>query len=109
MIFRAANYEDNQHDSCGNTTMSVIEIGGISICLCEECTQSLIEQIEEFKNTIFCYKCDHYLPNKYGRNYSGSCKKWAEKDGVEIKESSIGYSYCRDYMYTCKDAELKRG
>ena len=50
---RAATYEDKEYDSCGNTTIAVLEIDQITIPLCRSCLSELNESIDVFNSTIF--------------------------------------------------------
>lgn len=104
---RAATYEDKEYGSCGSTTIAVLEIDQITIPLCRDCAQKLIESIDIFNNTTFCYQCDHFIMSNSGWRYGGSCKLKASKDGKEITEKDAGFNYCTDCMKTCKDAVRK--
>lgn len=108
MIIRAANYEDKEYDTCGNTTVAVLEIDNITIPLCNECLNELNESLSVFNNTIFCHKCEYFMESKCGWNYGGSCIKKAEKYGVTISEKNAGFDYCVNCMYTCEDATPKQ-
>ena len=105
-------YNDPSNDNCtspfcNSATVAVIEIGNIKIPLCAGCLESLLEQVEVFKNTVFCHKCEHFIPSRAGWTYGGSCKLEASKHGVLITEKEAGFNYCTDCMNTCKDAILK--
>lgn len=93
------SYEDEEYDSCGNTTIAVLKINGIKIPICTSCLGELNESLSIFNNTIFCYKCEHFIMNKWGWKYGGSCAK-----DEEIKIEDVGRIYCVDCMHTCKYA-----
>lgn len=97
--------EDEKYDNCGNLTIACLKIDKITIPLCEECVLDLIMSVKAFDETTFCNKCIHWIPNEYGWSYDGSCKKKAELDNYELKDSDIGYKYCSGFMETCKYAE----
>ena len=99
---RPVNWEDEQYDSCGNTTRAVLKIDRITIPLCSTCLEELNESLQEFNNTTFCYQCEHFIMSHSGWNYGGSCNK--DKD---IKSEEAGYIHCKDCMNTCKDAIAK--
>ena len=103
----SAGYEDEEYDSCGNTTMAILKIDRIKIPLCRSCVEELTESMETFNNTVFCYKCDKFIMSRSGFRYGGSCKSKAEKEGKEISEKDAGYLFCVDCMHTCEDAILK--
>jgi hypothetical protein len=108
MELRAYDYfDDDQHDGCGNLTMAVVTHNGIKVHLCESCLTELLRSVDEFGKTVFCYKCAHWRKNKHGYSYDGTCTKKAERDGIVVKESDIGYLYGTGYMGTCDDATLK--
>ena len=104
MELRASNWEDKEYDSCGNTTVAALEINSMTIPLCMYCVEELIQHVDVFKNTIFCYQCNNFIHSENGWKYGGSCKLKALKDGKEITSKDAGYSYCVDCMDTCKDA-----
>lgn len=99
---RPVNYEDEQYDSCGNTTIAVLKVDRIAIPLCRHCLDELNESLSEFNNTIFCYQCEKFIMSNSGWNYGGSCNK----DG-NIRPENAGFENCRDCMSTCKDAVAK--
>ena len=113
ITFRAVDiYNDPSRDNCtdpfsSSTTTAIIEIGNIKIPLCRSCMESLIAQVDEFKKTVFCYKCEHFIPSHAGWEYGGSCKLDASRHGETITEKDAGYNYCTDCMSTCKDALSK--
>lgn len=90
-----------------NRTAAVLEINGIDIPLCLTRVQSLIDAINKFVATVFCYKCEHFIMSRSGWNYGGSCKHRAQENGVNITEKDAGYTYCVDCMYTCPYAMEK--
>ena len=98
---KPATCEDEEYDVCGSTTFAVLKVDRISIPLCCECLDELNNSLSEFNNTIFCYKCEHFIMSKWGLIYGGSCKKDLE---IDIKDA--GYINCVDAMHTCKDAKL---
>lgn len=99
---RAADYEDEEYDSCGNTTVAVLKVDRITIPLCMRCLDELNESLSEFNNTTFCYQCEHFIKSRSGWRYGGSCRK--DKD-IELKDA--GYINCKYCMDTCKDAIAK--
>ena len=99
---RPVNWEDQEYDLCGNTTVAVLKVGRITIPLCMECLNELNESLSEFNNTTFCYQCEKFIMSRSGWRYGGSCRK--DKD-IELKDA--GYINCRDCMDTCKDAIAK--
>lgn len=96
---RPVDYEDEEYDSCGNTTHAVLKINGIKIPLCDKCLQELNQSLKQFNNTTFCYKCTNFIMSKWGWKYGGSCKK--DRD-IELKD--VGFINSVDCMHTCKDA-----
>ena len=104
--FRVRNLEDQSHDNCGNTTHAVLMIDTISIPLCVDCLEELFEQIDNYRNTIHCNECRHYIPSRWGYSYSGSCRKEA---GEDIPDNMIGYKCAKDFFETCPNAERKEG
>jgi hypothetical protein len=99
---RPFSWEDEQYDSCGNTTVAVLKVGRITIPLCMTCLEELSESLSEFNNTTFCYQCKNFIMSRDGWNYGGSCNK----DGdVELKNA--GFINCKDCMSTCKYAAPK--
>lgn len=112
IILRAANYDDPTEDHCSpmfsnDRTVAILEINGIMIPLSLDRVNNLIDKVNEFSNTIFCYKCEHFIMSKSGWNYGGSCKFDAEKEGKIITEENAGYSYCVDCMQTCTNCSAK--
>ena len=101
-------YEDKEYDNCGNTSISILEVNGIKIPLCEKCVKELTESLEEFNTTIFCHKCENFIMSEYGFRYGGSCKRLAELNGKKITEKDAGYLFCVNCMDTCKYAILKQ-
>ena len=104
---RAIGYDDNfEYDGCGKKAVAILEVDRIQIPLCMECINELTQQIEDFNNTIFCYKCKEFIKsNDY--DYSGSCKLCARNNNYELKQKDAGYIFSRNYMDTCKNAILK--
>ena len=101
--------EDPIEDKCApifenNCTAAVLEINGIGIPLCLTRLQSLIDAINKFAATIFCYKCDHFIMSRSGWNYGGSCKYQAQQHNDTVTELTAGYKYCVDCMHTCPHA-----
>ena len=73
--------------------MAKIQINsGLTICLCEECLDELLESVKDFNNTIFCHKCKYFKVSYGGKNYGGRCT-------LKNRDS--------DYMSHCNDGELK--
>ena len=108
MKLRAINIDDNhEYDDCYNTVVAILEVGKIQIPLCMNCVNDLIQDVEKFNNTIFCYKCKEFIMSKSGWRYGGSCKLNARNDNFELTEKDAGYNYCKDCMDTCKHAVLK--
>lgn len=99
---RPFTWEDEQYDSCGNTTIAVLKIDRITIPLCRTCLEELNESLSEFNTTTFCYQCNNFIMSRDGWNYGGSCNK---DKNVEPKDA--GYINCKDCMDTCKDAVLR--
>lgn len=91
---RAATYEDKEYDSCGNTTIAVLEIDQITIPLCRSCLSELNESIDVFNSTIFCHQCIHFNMSSSGWHYGGRCTK---------------HNRDRDCMETCNDADQNGG
>ena len=89
---RAATYEDKEYDSCGNTTIAILEVNQTTIPLCRECLSKLINSIDVFNNTVFCYQCRHFSMSNSGWHYGGRC---------------IKHDRDRDCMETCNDANQK--
>lgn len=110
---RVADYNDKEYDSCGNTTIAILENDGISIALCEECVNDLIQTVEKFKNTVYCKDCMYWYCSKYGVKYNGTCIRkipgWSE--GVNITEllpeSEYGQQYATEFMNTCENSKRK--
>ena len=106
--FREADeQEDKFLDHCGNITMAVLDINGISIPLCEECILELKEGIKNYDTKIFCYKCREYIQSTSGWRYGGSCKRKASLQGKEITENDAGYVFFQNNFDTCEYAILK--
>lgn len=109
---RVPTYDDPSSDKCtpmftNDRTVAILEINGITIPLSMARVNVLIDEINTFNNTIFCYKCNHFVMSKAGWNYGGSCKYEAEKHGKTITEENAGYDYCVDCMHTCPNCSMK--
>ncbi len=114
IIIRTPQAEDPTRDSCApmftnDRSAAILEINGIIIPLSLERLNDLVAKVEEFNNTIFCYKCNHFVMSKSGWNYGGSCKFDAEKQNVIITPELAGYRFCVDCMDTCPYAISKTG
>lgn len=104
---RAVSYgEDEEYDSCGNTTYAVLKVHGISIPMCSDCLDELSQSMKTFNDTVFCHKCRHFLMSEHGFRYGGSCINRADEAGTVLTKSLAGYLHCVDSMDTCKDASL---
>ena len=99
---KPTNNKYEEYDSCGNTTIAVLKVDGITIPLCMRCLDELNESLSEFNNTTFCYQCEKFIMSKYGWRYGGSCRK---DKPIELKDA--GYINCRACTDTCKDAVSK--
>lgn len=91
------NYDYPEYDMCGSLTYAVLIINGIAIPLCLDCIKELKDEVKAFNETVFCYKCKKFTPNKYGINYGGECQKNVED----------GNGRAVDFMQTCEYAEKK--
>ena len=91
---RARSYEDAEYDNCSRTAIAVLSVGSVTIPLCSECIEALSDSLREFNETVFCHKCVHYEPSRWGWRYDGKCKK-------------TGYDAAP--MDTCGDNERKGG
>lgn len=101
---RAVEYGDQEYDACGSTTQAILDINNTKIPLCSSCVEELLESIEEFKNTIFCYQCKNWIRAKYGND--GSCKKKLEAHGITLNSEDEAGNVCwSSWMDTCEDAE----
>ena len=96
------NYGDY---NCGNTAIAVLNINGVSIPLCSDCIDYLVNEVDQFKNTNFCYQCKHFGQSKSGFKYGGSCIKDAVNQGKILKEYDYEHLFCKDSMDTCNRAE----
>ena len=95
--FREPNYDDKEYDSCGNSTIAVLEIGSVTIPLCEECISNLKRDINEYDNKHFCGRCANFRSSSSGAlHYGGSCI--ADK---EIDPKNYGYENRVDYFKEC--------
>ena len=99
---KPAYYEDEEYDSCGNTTVAVLKVNRITIPLCMQCINDLNESLLEFNNTTFCYQCENFIMSKSGWRYGGSCRK---DEDIELKDA--GFINFKGCMSTCKDAVTK--
>lgn len=104
---RPSNYTDKEYDSYGCTVMAILEVDGVSIPLSGDSVKELTESLEEFNNTIFCYKCHNFIMNEYGWKYGGSCQHKAAEDGEVVTKENAGYKYCVGCMDTCPSGRLK--
>lgn len=107
ITFRPVGYDDPKYDNCGNTTHAILEIGTITIPLCNECINDLKCDLEKYNETVFCYMCEHFIQNKWGLSYDGSCKFMADINDFSIKEDDVGYAYPTCSMETCSFSKLK--
>lgn len=105
LTFRKRDWDDKKYDGCGNTAIAVLEIDNITIPLCAECVDDLTEQLNEYNNTTFCYKCSEFVMSRDGWHYGGSCKRKAALCGELITSKKAGYICCVDCLDTCKDAK----
>ena len=105
LTFRKRDWEDKEYCACGSTAVAVLEIDNITIPLCLNCLDDLNEQLNEYNNTTFCYKCSEFVMNRWGWRYGGSCKNEATKQGKIITNNNAGYECCVDCLGTCKDAK----
>ena len=96
------NYECEEYDSCGNTTIAVLKVNRITIPLCTRCLDELNESLSEFNNITFCYQCEKFIMDESGWRYGGSCRRYKD---IELKDA--GYIKHVDCMGTCKDAVAK--
>lgn len=100
-----SDYDSPPYDACGNATYATLKINGVIISLCDDCIKELTEKLDKFNSTVFCHLCKHFMQNKYGITYSGSCRKKA--NGKDIAEAEVGYAFCTDWMGTCEYAERR--
>lgn len=107
--FRAYNVFENDEDTDpnGQQTMACLIIDRIKIPLGAEYLDYLFKQIDEFRNTIFCFRCKYYIPSRWGYRYGGSCRKEAEEKNIEITKETIGYECSKGFMDTCGKGERK--
>jgi len=101
---RPVDWDDPKYDGCVYATMAVLDVNGIRIPLCEECVEELSADLKAFNQMVFCHKCEHAIPSKWGWSYGGSCRKKAETYGKEITDETAGYECCVGWMDTCDDA-----
>ena len=107
MKIRPVSQKDNNYDVCGNQAIAVIEWNNTTIPLCEYCVADLTTSLEKFNNTIFCYKCKHFVSSEEC-NHSSTCLKRErvyEFDYDYIEEIGRDKIYCVNCMDTCKFAE----
>ena len=105
LTLRKADWDDKEYDNCGRPAVAVLEIDNVVIPLCFECLDNLNQDLNEYNNTIFCYKCSEFVMNRWGWRYGGSYRKEAEKQGKVITDENAGYDCCVDCLGTCKDAK----
>ena len=87
--------------------MAILEVDSISIPLSMDSIEELTESLEEFSNTIYCYKCANFTMNQHGWAYGGSCQHEADKENVLITKENAGYIHCVNCMDTCPSGRLK--
>lgn len=104
IIPSSLDYNHEEYDSCGNTTIAILKIDTIKIPLCQNCVKELTEEMGKFNSTTFCHECKHFIMSDSGWHYGGSCKLKAEKGEKTVTEEDAGYIYCVECMDTCKDA-----
>jgi hypothetical protein len=114
ITIRAPEFSDPITDKCSpvftnDRAAAILEINGLVIPLSLERINKLISEVIEFKNIIFCYKCNNFIMSKSGWNYGGSCKLAAERNGKILTEKDAGFYYCTDCTNTCPDAIPKKG
>jgi len=105
ITFRKKDFEDKDYCTCGCTAVAVLEIDNITIPLCLGCIDDLSDQLNEYNNTGFCYKCPEFVMNRWGWRYGGSCKKKAALHGKTITDENAGYECFADCLDTCKDVK----
>ena len=101
-IFRAPTNEDKDYDDCNQNTEAVLEIGSITIPLCRECINDLIDNINAYNKTTFCKDCIYYHPAGYDKRM-GTCehKYLQDHETFDMHPDDYGYSYCTGFMKTC--------
>lgn len=100
--FRGPDYDDKEYDSCGNTTIAVLEIDSITIPLCRECLTSLKRDIKEYNQKHYCGRCINFRGSSSGSvHYGGSCV--ADK---EIDPKNYGYENSVDYFKECNNSKF---
>ena len=82
-------YEDEQYDNCGNLTDAVLKIDRITVPLCNECVQRLIEDVTVFKETTFCKDCIYWECSSSGVSYGGRCKH-RDRDTGHMETCNVG-------------------
>lgn len=105
--FREPQPYDEKIDCCNNQVVAILQINSITIPLCMDCYESLVEGITEYKNKIFCKDCKYYIRNNNGSIYPGSCIKQAEEYNYKLEEYDIGFRYQTYNFDTCKNALKK--
>lgn len=106
--FRSVEYKDKDIDNCGNTSVAVLEIGSISIPLCNECVVNLMRDVHRFKRTIFCKDCRYWHCNKHGVRYGGTCELKVGESFSKLSEGDFG-GVCRtEFMNTCEHAAIRK-
>ena len=95
--FRAPEWNDAECDNCGLIAVAVIQYGGITIPLCEDCLNDLREGIKKYDNEHFCHKCEYFGGSKDGpKTYGGSCLAKSN-----IPPEAYGYTNHVDYFDIC--------
>lgn len=107
-IFRAPTDEDKDYDDCNQNTEAVLEIGSITIPLCRECIDDLIDNINAYNKTTFCKDCIYYHPASYYKCI-GTCehKYLQDHEIFNMHPDSYGDSYRTHFMETCSHATAK--
>lgn len=106
-IFRAPTNEDKDYDDCNQNTEAILEIGSVTIPLCRECINDIIDNINAYNKTTFCKDCIYYHPACYCYDKRiGTCehKYLQDHETFDMHPDGYGYSYCTDFMETCSHA-----
>lgn len=106
MKIKAPDYNSNELDSCGKTTVAEVHYNSMRIPLCSDCLDSLRESLKLYDNTIFCHKCANFVMSRCGWHYGGSCLKSLDNK-TEFNPRDAGFINCKDCMDTCDDAVSK--
>lgn len=96
-----------RYDGCGNIAVAVLDMDGVRIPLCAECLKDLRYEMDRFAGMVFCKDCRHFVSNKYGYAYDGSCRKRAEEAEIAVTEDNRGYVCPTGFMDTCREAVRK--